>query len=121
MGWPRRVGFAVSSLSNVGYGVDASQTGRPAFAFDGVRKTSKSLFQALDHPWLELLMNNNATGEGGICYGDSGSPHFLEGNTQMALATSTGVDGVTCRAGSHNYRLDTQSAREFLGQFVQLP
>jgi hypothetical protein len=106
---------------NVGYGVDASQTGRPGYGFDGVRKTSKSLFQALLGPWLDLLMNTNATGEGGFCFGDSGSPHLLEGNTQMALATSTGVEGPTCRSSGHNYRLDTPSARAFLGQYVQLP
>jgi len=28
---------------------------------------------------------------------------------------------VPCRATSWDYRLDTQSARDFLGQFVALP
>jgi hypothetical protein len=105
---------------NVGYGVDASQRGHPAFEFDGLRKTSKSPFKALLPNWLQLLMNTNATGEGGVCFGDSGSPHFLDGSPGMAVATTTGGDGV-CRALNYNFRLDTPTARAFLGQFVSLP
>ena len=105
---------------NVGYGYDASQTGRPAFTFDGVRKTSKSPFQALEPNALDLLMNTNATGEGGICYIDSGSPHFLDGSLGVVLAVQSEGDRV-CRASSLSYRLDTPSARAFLGQFVSLP
>ena len=105
---------------NVGYGVDASQRGHPAFGFDGVRKTSKSPFRALRPNWLQLSMNTNATGEGGVCFGDSGSPHFLDGNTGMIVATTTGGDPV-CRSLNYNFRLDTPVARAFLGQFVQVP
>jgi hypothetical protein len=105
---------------NVGYGVDASQRGHPAFGFDGVRKTSKSPFQALRPNWLDLQMNTNASGEGGVCFGDSGSPHFVDGSPGMAVATTTGGDPV-CRALNYNFRLDTPTARAFLGQYVQLP
>jgi hypothetical protein len=105
---------------NVGYGVDASQRGRPAFGFDGLRKTSESPFRALRPNWLVVSMNTNATGEGGVCFGDSGSPHFLEGNTGLIVATTTGGDPV-CRSLSYNFRLDTPTARAFLGQFVALP
>jgi hypothetical protein len=105
---------------NVGYGVNASQRGHPAFGFDGVRKTSESPFQALRPNWLVVSMNTNATGEGGVCFGDSGSPHFLDGNPGLAVATTTGGDPV-CRSLSYNFRLDTPTARAFLGQFVSLP
>jgi hypothetical protein len=105
---------------NVGYGVDASQRGHPAFGFDGLRKTSKSPFQALRPNWLVVQMNTNATGEGGVCFGDSGSPHFVDGNPGRAVATTTGGDPV-CRSLSYNFRLDTPTARAFLGQFVTLP
>jgi hypothetical protein len=105
---------------NVGYGVDATLRGVPDFPFDGVRKVSKSEFMALLPAWLWLLMNTNATGEGGDCFGDSGSPKFIEGNTTMIVATVTTGDAV-CRATSRDYRLDTLSARAFLGQFVPLP
>jgi hypothetical protein len=105
---------------NVGYGVDATQRGVPGFTFDGVRKVSKSLFQALEPAWLWLSMNQNRTGEGGDCFGDSGSPKFFEGNTKLIVATVTTGDRF-CRATSKDYRLDTQAARMFLGQFVELP
>ena len=79
-----------------------------------------SPFMALLPNWLKLLMNTNATGEGGVCYGDSGSPHFLDGAPGMAVATTTNGDH-PCRTLGNNYRLDTPSARAFLGQFVALP
>ena len=105
---------------NVGYGVDATLRGQPGFTFDGVRKVSKSPFQALEPFWLWLNMNSNATDEGGDCFGDSGSPKFFDGNTGLIVATVTSGDAV-CRATSRDYRLDTSSARAFLGQFVTLP
>ncbi len=105
---------------NVGYGVSATLRGMPAFDFDGARKVSKSLFMALQPNWLGLLMNEAATGEGGDCFGDSGSPKFFEGDESMIVATVTWGDAV-CRATSWDYRLDTPSARGFLGRFVSLP
>jgi len=105
---------------NVGYGVDATLRGVPSFTFDGVRKVSKSPFQALEQFWLWLNMNSNATGLGGDCFGDSGSPKFFNGNTELIVATVTTGDAV-CRATSKDYRLDTSTARAFLGQFVSLP
>lgn len=105
---------------NVGYGVDASPTGWPSFSYDGLRKWSKSEFMALQPAWLGLLMNSNATDEGGDCYGDSGGPKFIDGNFDMVVATVTTGD-VPCRATSWDYRLDTPNARAFLGQFVTLP
>jgi len=65
-------------------------------------------------------MNNHATGEGGVCFGDSGGPRFLEGNPTVVLAVTSWVDAA-CRATDFNQRVDTPSARGFLGQFVSLP
>ena len=105
---------------NVGYGVDATLRGKPHYTFDGVRKVSQSPFQALERFWLWLNMNSHATGLGGDCFGDSGSPKFFDGNTELIVATVTTGDAV-CRATSKDYRLDTSTARTFLGQFVTLP
>jgi len=105
---------------NVGYGVSAARTGQPSFGYDGTRKTSKSEFKSLQPYWLGLLMNESATGLGGDCYGDSGGPKFIDGHTDMVVATVTTGDQ-NCRATSVDYRLDTDSARNFLGQFVALP
>jgi hypothetical protein len=105
---------------NVGYGVSGSVTGQPAFSYDGKRNLSKAEFAALQPSWLELLMNSHATGEGGDCFGDSGGPKFFDGNPRLIVATVTKGDP-PCRATSFDYRLDTRSARAFLGQFVRLP
>jgi hypothetical protein len=105
---------------NVGYGVDAAPSGPPSFVYDGVRKWSLSPFMALQPTWLGLLMNQHATGQGGDCGGDSGSPKFLEGNTTTIYAIVSWGDRV-CRATSWDWRLDTPQARSFLGQYVVLP
>ncbi|MFN2626594.1 MAG: hypothetical protein ABR520_10995, partial [Mycobacteriales bacterium] len=68
--------------------------------------------------WLRISMNPS-TGNGGTCYGDSGGPNFLGTSAVIAATTITG-DAV-CRSTNVVYRLDTASARTFLGQFVALP
>jgi len=105
---------------NVGYGVSASRTGIPSFGYDGTRKSSKSEYMGLQQYWLGLLMNQSATGQGGDCYGDSGGPKFIDGRPDMVVATVTTGD-YNCRATTWDYRLDTGSARAFLGQYVALP
>ena len=105
---------------NVGYGVSATRTGVPGFFYDGLRATSKSEFMGLQQTWLGLLMNTSATGQGGDCYGDSGGPKFIDGNTTMIVATVTTGD-YNCRSTSWDWRLDTPEARGFLGTYVSLP
>jgi V8-like Glu-specific endopeptidase len=105
---------------NVGYGNSASLQGQPSFGYDGLRSWSKSEFMALNQTWLGLLMQTNATGEGGDCYGDSGGPKFIDGNFNMVVATVTTGD-IPCRSTTWDYRVDTPNARAFLGQFVALP
>jgi secreted trypsin-like serine protease len=66
---------------------------------------------------------NQATGDGGTCYGDSGGPHFLgAGSTETDVVVSITVTGDTvCKATHKTYRVDTASARDFLDDFVDLP
>jgi hypothetical protein len=107
-------------IRNVGYGVIPTWKGSPTqFEYDGVRYTSVSPVMGLTKTWLKLLMNNDATGLGGVCFGDSGSPKFV-GDTNLIVAITTGGDG-NCRALNYNYRLDTAAARDFLEDFVDLP
>lgn len=107
---------------NVGYGlVPEWKEGAPQFEpSDGYRRMSTSPFMALTKSWLKLLMNNDATNQGGVCHGDSGGPHFLAEDSDIVVAITTGGDPV-CRALNYNYRLDTLSARSFLSDFVDLP
>jgi hypothetical protein len=105
---------------NVGYGTSATRTGIPDFSYDGRKYWSESEYMGLQKYWLGLLMNQSATGLGGDCYGDSGGPKFLATNPGVVYATVTTGD-YNCRATTWDYRTDTDAARTFLGQFVQLP
>lgn len=116
----RRGGLIGSMFVNVGYGTTAARTGAPAFGYDGTRKVSRSRFSALNDPFVGLLMQSAATGEGGDCYGDSGGPKFVDGDLQRIVAVVSWGDR-PCRGVSYNYRVDLPAARAFLAQFVTLP
>ena len=71
---------------------------------------------------LLLLLNANATGQGGTCAYDSGSPHFLiTGSGGALVAVTSEQSDRVCAANAFNYRPGTPSARAFLSQFVTLP
>jgi hypothetical protein len=111
-----------AAFDNVGYGVVPSfKKGRPRFEPPPGRMFSTSFFQGLTKSWLKLLMNSDARGgtNGGVCFGDSGSPKLVRG-TNTAVAVTTGGDP-NCRAESYNQRLDVADARAFLGLYLNLP
>jgi Trypsin len=110
-----------ATFDNVGYGaIPSFKTAPPAYAPPPGRMLSTSRFQALTGSWLKLLMNSDASdGNGGVCFGDSGSPHLVH-QTNTAVAVTSGGDAV-CRAENHNQRLDVPDARAFLGEFLRLP
>lgn len=108
----------------VGYGLQNRVVGGGVPFFQDLnpipRMFAFSSFSALNPGFLRLSQNP-ATGDGGTCFGDSGGPNFLDvGGAQVIAATTVTGDAV-CRATNVVYRLDTVSAREFLGQFVTLP
>ena len=110
-----------TEIELVGYGLVPTwqQPGGTQFEFDGVRRTAAGTIKGLTQAWLLFNQNQNATGNGGLCFGDSGSPQFLAGTT-MIVSTTTGGDA-NCRANNYDYRLDTENARAFLGQYLDLP
>lgn len=117
-------GLHGQDFTAVGYGVQERQVGggRPSFPDAMERFFAVSEFRALTKTWLRLSQNP-ATGEGGTCYGDSGGPNFLGAGadeTDIVVAVTVTGDAV-CRATNTDYRLDTPSARSFLGRFVELP
>lgn len=117
-------GLNDQQFTAVGYGVHEAQTqpGGPIFPFDGARWVSVSEFNALNPSWLRLSQNN-ATGDGGACYGDSGGPNFLgSGAEETDLIAGVTVTGdMQCLSTNVVYRLDTPQARDFLDDFVTLP
>ena len=104
----------------VGYGtVRDDKTGGPhPLYWDGARRYAEQSYNALTKGWLKLSMNPS-TGDGGTCYGDSGGPHFL-GNTNIVVSLTVTGDA-WCRATDVTYRVDIESAREYLSEFVILP
>ena len=104
----------------VGYGTLRDDKTKGPHSLDGYgeRYYAEQTFQALKPYWLQISMNPS-TGSGGTCYGDSGGPHFL-GNTDMVVSLTVTGDA-WCRATDVTYRLDTDSARSYLEDFVDLP
>jgi hypothetical protein len=108
----------------VGYGtLEPTPGGGPmTFPPSDERRFSVSSFNALTNAWLHLS-GNDATGDGGTCYSDSGGPNFLgAGDTETSVIAGLTVTGdAKCFATNVIYRLDTASAREFLADYVTLP
>jgi V8-like Glu-specific endopeptidase len=107
-------------FTSVGYGAYEVTRGPGGhqYLYDDRRMVATGELNAVNKTWLRLSMNPS-TGNGGTCYGDSGGPNFLGSTDIVAAITITG-DAI-CRATNVDYRLDTASARAFLGQYVVLP
>jgi hypothetical protein len=111
-------------FTSVGYGLQEPVPGPGGIvnAFPMERWYAVGEFSALNKSWLRISQNQ-ATGSGGTCSGDSGGPQFLgagahETNTQVSVT----IKGDSfCFATNVDYRLDTPEARAFLGEFVPLP
>jgi secreted trypsin-like serine protease len=107
-------------FTSVGYGAYevTNQPGGPEYLYNDVRGVATGTLNSINSAWLRISMNPS-TGNGGTCYGDSGGPNFL-GTTDIVAATTITGDAV-CRSTNVDYRLDTTSARTFLGRYVSLP
>jgi V8-like Glu-specific endopeptidase len=111
---------STQTFTSVGYGAYqvTNEPGGHGYLYDDVRMVATGTLNAVNKTWLRISMNAS-TGNGGTCYGDSGGPNFLGTSNVIAAITITG-DAV-CRSTNVDYRLDTESARAFLGQYVTLP
>ncbi|HEV2860018.1 MAG TPA: trypsin-like serine protease [Pyrinomonadaceae bacterium] len=111
-------------ITAVGYGGQepVNQPGGPVIAYLDTREYSVSSLNSINASWLRLSQNQ-ATGDGGACYGDSGGPNFIgAGATETNIVAATTITGDSmCKATNVAYRLDTPAAREFLAGFVALP
>jgi V8-like Glu-specific endopeptidase len=111
-------------FTSVGYGAQSvtNGPGGKTFHYEDVRFVSTGTLNAITPSWLRISQNP-ATGNGGTCYGDSGGPNFLgAGAGETNIIAGTTITGDTpCRSTNVDYRLDTASARAFLGQYVTLP
>jgi secreted trypsin-like serine protease len=108
----------------VGYGGQepVNQPGGPVIGFLDTREFSTASLNSINPAWLRLSQNP-ATSDSGACYGDSGGPNFLgAGAAETNIIAGTTITGdALCKATNVIYRLDTDSARNFLSAFVALP
>lgn len=105
-------------FTTVGYGLvrTSKKRGPHGFIDETTRMVAQQTLLSLQPTWL-LLNMNPSTGSGGTCYGDSGGPHFLGGMTSNLLVSLTVTGDAMCRATDKTYRLDTETAQEFLSRF----
>jgi hypothetical protein len=106
----------------VGYGAQEAARGPGGLTFPGglVRLKAQLEFTALRSSWVQLAMNA-ARDLGGVCYGDSGGPNYVDVDGALVLAAITSWGDQPCYAIAVQYRTDTPPAREFLADFVDLP
>jgi hypothetical protein len=118
-----RHGAAIKSLDveSVGYGDVPifNEPHGPQVTFAGIRRVVRTNIKGLTKSWVLYNENYVATGGGGTCFGDSGSPQYIAGTHEVISITSQGDP--LCRATEMNTRLDTSYARQFYGQFIDLP
>jgi V8-like Glu-specific endopeptidase len=111
-------------FTSVGYGAQqvSNSPGGKTFSYADVRYEATGTLNSITGTWLKVSQNPS-TGNGGTCYGDSGGPNFLgAGATETNIVAGTTITGdAMCRSTNVDYRLDTPSARAFLGQYVTLP
>ena len=110
-------GLKTATFTNVGYGVQNRVVGGGLPFFQDLnpipRMFSFSSFNSLNGGFLRLSQNNS-TGNGGTCFGDSGGPNFLTVNGQQLIISITITGDTVCRSTNVVYRLDTVSAQGFL-------
>jgi hypothetical protein len=111
-------------IINVGYGLQNRVVGGGVPFFQDLnpipRLYSISSFNALNKTFIRYSQNQ-ATGNGGACFGDSGGPQFIDVAGTRTIVSITITGDAVCRATNVSYRLDTGSARNFLAPYVSLP
>jgi hypothetical protein len=64
-----------------------------------------------------MLTTNPGQGNGGTCYGDSGSPILLAGTNTVLAVCSWGANG-NCAGTSYEYRIDQPGILEWINSFL---
>jgi secreted trypsin-like serine protease len=65
------------------------------------------------------MSQNQATGDGGTCYGDSGGPAFWtqEDGTEVLVGITSWGD-VPCVSAGFNYRVDIPETLDFIADVI---
>jgi len=112
-----RQGKEEADFTVVGYGGSLSWP-PPEITYDDYRQFAESEYQALLEAWLRLSQNQ-ATGDGGTCYGDSGGPAFwTEPDGTEVLVGITSWGDAPCVAAGFNYRVDIPETLSFIDDVI---
>lgn len=112
-----RQGNDVASFTLVGYGGTLSWP-PPVITYEDERQMATSSYQALLNAWLRMSQNQ-ATGNGGTCYGDSGGPAFwTEPDGTEVLVGVTSWGDVPCVNSAFQYRVDTAESLAFINNVI---
>jgi secreted trypsin-like serine protease len=97
---------------SVGYGY--SQRDGKGFVYDAARHAAAIPISSQTSTLLRISSHDGAQ----LCFGDSGGPQYLPGSPTVVSVTSGG--NTVCKGNATTTRLDSPSARAFLGQFVRV-
>ena len=116
-------GLSKQTFTVVGYGVffekPTEGPQKPTVVADRTRRVADAVGQNISSQVLKLAENQkDSRADGGSCFGDSGGPVFHQG--LLVGDTSFGASQF-CRSAGGYYRLDTDDARMFLDDYVNVP
>lgn len=100
---------------SVGYGGTefTNAPGGPTAQYLDTRMYATGTFNSLGPGYLRISQNQ-ATGNAGTCYGDSGGPQFLDGVQVSVTVTGDAL----CKSTNVVQRLDTARIQAFLSQYL---
>ena len=114
-----RQGSDGAKFTLVGYG-GTLEWPPPEITYDDYRQFAVSEYQALLDVWLRMSQNQ-ATDDGGTCYGDSGGPAFWkdpdEDGTEILVGITSWGD-MPCVASAFNYRVDIPETLSFINDVI---
>ena len=112
-----RQGSVGAKFTVVGYGGTLDWP-PPQVSYDDYRRFAESEFQTLLNVWLRMSQNQ-ATGDEGTCYGDSGGPAFwVDEKGQEILVGITSWGDTPCVATGFNYRVDIPETLSFVESVI---
>jgi secreted trypsin-like serine protease len=101
----------------VGYGATLNHP-PPDIYYEDQRQFAESEFRALLKSWLRMSQNQ-ATGDSGTCYGDSGGPAFwTEPDGSEILVGITSWGDASCVSSAFNYRVDIPDTLDFITDVI---
>lgn len=112
-----RQGSNGAKFTLVGYGGTLDWP-PPDIYYEDQRQFAVSEYQTLLKAWLRMSQNQ-ATGDGGTCFGDSGGPAFwTEPDGSEIIVGITSWGDAQCVASAFNYRVDIPETLDFIESVI---